>query len=232
MDGSIKERVVLVSGANRGIGSAVAAQLQQDGMQLSLGSRGARTNSTAFPDALHFDYEASDREAASLWVSATVERFGRLDAVINCAGILRSYSLEDDDETALDELWEVNVKGPLRLVRAALPRLRESGSGRVVSIVSLSGKRVVGKSPGYAMSKFALNALTHSIRFAGWESGIRATALCPGWVNTDMAAGSPIDRREMTQPKDLARVVSLLLSLPNSASVSELSVNCVLESSF
>jgi NAD(P)-dependent dehydrogenase (short-subunit alcohol dehydrogenase family) len=231
-------RVVLISGANRGIGRAIAERLYADGFTLSLGAR--RTASLApvlagmSPDrAAAHAYDASERQSAAAWVAATAKRFGRIDALVNNAGIGTNFTVEDEDESALDEMWTVNTKGPLRLIRAAFPLLKAAGAGRVVNIVSLSGKRVAGEAlTGYSMSKFATMALTHAVRYSGWEHGIRATAICPGYVATDMTADvTALPPEKMIQPGAIAALVSTVLSLPNSASVAEIPVNCRLEHS-
>ena len=130
-------------------------------------------------------------------------------------------------------LWAVNALGPLRMIRLTLPHLKACGSGRIVNVVSLSGKRVVNDGTGYAMSKFALMAVNHAARRAAWDEGVRVTALCPGWVNTDMAASAEgISRDEMCQPGDLAELVATAIALPNSAHVAELLVSCSLGEMF
>ena len=118
---------------------------------------------------------------------------------------------------------------PLRLSRAALPHLKRSGSGRIVNVVSLSGKRVRGDNAGYSMSKFAALALTHGTRRAGWQDGVRVTALCPAWGATDMASHAEVPPQEMIQPGDLCELVATVLALPNNASIAELLVNCRFE---
>jgi len=220
-------RVVMISGASRGIGAAVARRLARDGYRLSLGVRDTRLPPVGGAETcLVTRYEAGEREAGKAWVAATLDRFGRIDALVNNAGILRTVPLEEEDEAGLDEMWAINVKAPLRVIRAALPHLKQSGRGRVVNVSSLAGKRVYNAGNGYAMSKFALMALTHSVRRLGWEHGIRATALCPGLVNTDMAAGfSKLDPAGMIQPEDLAEMVAYLIALPNNAAIAEVLVN-------
>ena len=220
-------RVVMISGASRGIGAAVARRLARDGYRLSLGVRDTKLPPVGSPETcLVTRYEAGECEAPKAWVAATMERFGRIDGLVNNAGILRTVAIEDEDETGLDEMWLINVKAPLRVIRAALPHLKKSGRGRVVNVASLAGKRIYNAGNGYAMSKFALMALTHSVRRLGWEHGIRATALCPGLVNTDMAATfSPLDPAGMIQPEDLAEMVAYLIALPNNAAIAEVLVN-------
>lgn len=223
-----RDRVVMVSGAARGIGRATVEHLLAAGFRVSAGVRDAR--GLADTDRLLVRrYDAERTDSAAAWVAATVERWGALHGVVHAAGINPRFAVEDADETALDALWAVNVKGPLRLSRLALPHLRACGTGRIVTVASLSGKRVANPNAGYAMSKFAALALTHALRRAGWDDGVRATALCPGFVETDMTASAAFPRAEMTKPADLAHLVATLLLLPNTAVVAELLVNCRLE---
>lgn len=225
-------RVVMVSGANRGIGRAIAECLVRQGYTLSLGAR--RPDSLAElagEHSLAHAYDALHLASAEDWVQDTVDRFGRIDGLINNAGILLDARLEEGDEAAFERLWQVNVRGPLRLTRLALPHLKHSGAGRVVNLVSLSGKRAKGDNAGYAMSKFAAMALSHATRRAGWEHGVRVCAVCPSFVATDMttAARDVVPGKEMIQPEDLAELVATVVALPNTASVAELLINCRFE---
>lgn len=222
-------RVAMVSGAARGIGRAVVERLLASGFRVSAGVRAARglTGSDAL---LAHRYDAEQAGSAEAWVAATQARFGAIHALVNAAGINPVATLTDPDETALDAMWAVNVKGPLRVIRAALPALKACGEGRVVNVASLSGKRVANANIGYAMSKFALTALTHAVRREGWDHGVRATSLCPGFVATDMTADvASFPRARMSDPRDLAVLVETVLRLPNTASVAELLVNCRFE---
>jgi NAD(P)-dependent dehydrogenase (short-subunit alcohol dehydrogenase family) len=233
--GRATKKVAMISGANRGIGHAITRQLGQQGYALSLGVRNpAGFDSSAFSgpgdDLLVCPYEATDPQAGQAWLDATLRQFGRLDILVNAAGILKKVTLADGAESDLDAMLDVNVKGPFRLIQAALPALRQSGQGRVVNIASLSGKRVRNDNVGYQMSKFALVALSHAVRAAAWNDGVRSLALCPGFVKTDMSIGATaMPREEMTSPEDLARLVGLIVELPNTASISELLVNCSYE---
>lgn len=225
---AVDGRVVMVSGASRGIGRAVATRLHEAGFAIS---GGMRRPDPAFDGQrmMAHRYSAEEAGSAEAWVAATLARFGRIDALVNAAGINPKVRVRDEGEDLLDEMWRVNVKGPLRVIRAALPHLEKSGCGRVVNLGSLSGKRVAS-NVGYAMSKFALTALTHGVRREGRDAGIRATVICPGYVATDMTAGeTEIPRHDMTQPGDLAEMVEMLLRLPNNAAVSELLVHCQYE---
>ena len=223
------KRVAMISGANRGIGAAIARHLRAGGWTLSLGVR-TPSSIEASADTLVQAYDARDRGSEKAWVAATVERFGRIDAVVANAGIHSTKSVIEAQDDEIDDLYEVNLKAPLRLVRAAWPFLTATGQGRVITVVSLSGKRVKTAGSGlYASSKFAALGLTHAIRQAGWAHGVRATAICPGFVATDMAAGAPGRPEDLTQPDEIGRIVAFTLDLPNNASVAEIPINWALE---
>lgn len=222
-------RVAMVSGAARGIGRATLHRLLDTGWKVSAGVR-ERRGLTESDRLMLQRYDAEESESSRAWVAATLARFGALDALVNAAGINARATLADPDETALDALWAINVKGPMRLIRAALPALRACGNGRVVNVASLSGKRVANENVGYAMSKFALIALTQAVRREGWADGVRACSVCPGFVATDMtAAVQTFPREQMSSAADVAALIDTVLSLPNNATVGEILVNCRVE---
>lgn len=231
-------RVVMISGASRGIGAGIAHRLAAEGYSLSLGVRRPaelRAKFTA-PDPARLlvsRFDALDAGSAAAWLEETVNRFGRVDALINNAGIMKPLSFTAGDESVLDELWAVNVKAPYRLIRLALPLLARSGNGRIINVASTDGKRYRDSSVSiaYALSKQALVALSHAAKFAGWEEGVRVTALCPGAVDTDLLQGLPgvMPPGKRLTPATLAEIVALLLRLPNTASIAELVVNTRLE---
>jgi NAD(P)-dependent dehydrogenase (short-subunit alcohol dehydrogenase family) len=227
-------RVVLVSGATRGIGHATAKELLEHGYALSLGARDPAQLEAAFgpvgPQLAYYRYDALDAGTASAWVESTVAQFGRIDALVNNAGINAPLTLQDDNEEMLDRLWAVNVKAPLRMTRLCLPYLEACGAGRVINLASLSGKRVRNPQVGYTMTKFALMGLTHTVRHVSWDKGVRASALCPGFVRTDLTSHTTkIAPQDMIAPETIAALVRTLIELPNNAAVAELLVNCRLE---
>jgi NAD(P)-dependent dehydrogenase (short-subunit alcohol dehydrogenase family) len=178
-------------------------------------------------------FDALDPASAESWLAATLGAFGRLDGLINNAGIMKPLSFAAGDESALDDLWAVNVKAPFRLIRLALPHLGASGHGRIINVASTDAKRYrdASVSIAYAATKHAVLALSHAAKFAGWEHGVRVTALCPGAVDTDFLAGLPgvTPAANRIAPTTLAEAVAFLLRLPNNASVAELVINARLE---
>jgi NAD(P)-dependent dehydrogenase (short-subunit alcohol dehydrogenase family) len=231
-------RTFMISGANRGLGKAIARRLLADGYNVSAGARDSDALTTTFSDAagerlLCHRYDANDAGSDRAWIEATIERFGSLDGLVNNAGIIDTASLEELTDESLDDMWAVNVKAPTRMIRLALPALRASGHGRVVNIASLSGQRVKGTfAPGYAMSKHAVIALSEAVKNAAWDDGVRVTAVCPGFVATDMTSDFGEDPATMIDADDLAELISTTMRLPNTAAVAQLNVSCRLEPGF
>ena len=224
----------MISGASRGIGLAVARNLYQAGFSLSLGVRNIEAMRKTVDDwdtsrVLISKYDAVDKETHKTWVDSTAERYGRIDGLVNNAGIMQPVSVDDGEfnEKGLDLMWSVNVKAPLSMTCLALPHLRKCGSGRVINVASLAGKAVFGNGVGYSMTKFAAVALSHATRHGGWADGVRCTALCPGYVATDLTSSiETVSLDDMISADDLAELVNTVISLSNTASVAELIVNC------
>jgi len=237
--------VVMVSGANRGVGLAITRNLLARGYRVSAGARNVDALRSALDSELAVlgddspsrlllnDYDALAARSDERWVDNTMATFGRLDVVVNNAGILDENNLESLSMDALDLLIDVNVKGPLRMTQLTLPHLRASGAGRIVNVSSLSGLRVKGTfAPGYAMTKHAVIALGEATKNLAWDDGVRVTAVCPGFIATDMIDHLGNDPETIINPADLAELIATTIALPNSASVAQLAVSCRLESHF
>lgn len=229
------DRVVMISGASRGIGLAIAKTLHAKGYSVSAGARNIDTLKQALSEEagdrlVCAAYDAGDRASHETWLETTLQSFGRLDALVNNAGTSNSFSIEAGDEADLDALWTINVKGPLFLTRICLPHLKSAGSGRIINVASLSGKRVRNENIAYNMTKHAMMALTHGTRRIGWDHGVRATAICPSFVATDLTADvTKVSQAEMIDPNDLAELAATAIALPNTAVMAEMLVNCRLE---
>ena len=235
-------RKILISGASRGIGKAIALKLLKEGHSLSLGVREREDlfNTKLDPKSNNSEkflvhaYDATDQDSSKKWVEKTVETFKNIDTVIHCAGIFKRTNLlfKDNEMKDIEDLWKVNVMGPWILTKHAWKYLSLSNSARIIVLVSMSGKRSKGNLCGYSMSKFALMSLCQTMRNEGWGNGIRVTAICPGWVNTDMAKEiNHFPKNDMIQSNDIASICSTLLNLPNSSVPFEIALNCQLETS-
>ena len=233
-------RKILISGASRGIGKAISLRLLKEGHSLSLGVRNKEDliNTELDPKInnpesfLVHSYDANDIKTSKKWVEKTVKTFKNIDTIIHCAGIFKRTNLlfNDNEMKDIEDLWKVNVMGPWILTKHAWKYLSQSNSGRIIVLVSMSGKRSKSNLASYSMSKFALMSLCQTMRNEGWERDIRVTAICPGWVNTDMAKEiNHFPKKDMTQSDDIARICSNLLDLPNSSVPFEIALNCQLE---
>ena len=229
-------RVVMLSGATKGIGAAIAERLHGDGFRLSLGARKpAELAAELRADServLCVPYDAFDGLAGGRkWVAATVERFGRIDALVNNAGMQVRSGFETASEDEFDAIMDVNAKAPFMLTQAAWPHLKAAGKAKVVNIVSLSGVRVKPTTSAlYAMTKHAALAMSHSLRQLGWQYGIRVTAILPGAVVTPMTTDkTDVDHDKMMDAETIADGVAYVLAQPQKASVAVLPINAVAE---
>lgn len=233
------KKVVMITGADGGIGQCIAREMAASGYFVSLGALDRSALQSLFgpetQDSLYATFDAFDPQSACDWVDATAQKFGRIDALVNAAGLAERVTLLDENDDALDRLWQVNAKAPLRMTRLCLPHLEAVGEGRIVNLVSLAGKRVKNAAVGYAMTKYALMAVTQSTRTLCWDKGIRCTAICPGWVRTPMseqAKDPSVSPDDMTKPETIAELVRTAIELPNEAAIADISVNCEFEDVF
>ncbi len=233
-------RKILISGANRGIGKAIALKLLKEGHLISLGVRKKKNliNTPLDPKLnnperfIVHEYEATDKRSSKEWITKTIKTFKSIDTVIHCAGIFNRTKLifDDSEMKDIENIWKVNVMGPWILTKDAWNYLSIGNSGRIIVLVSMSGKRSKGNLASYSMSKFALMSLCQTMRNEGWNKGIRVTAICPGWVNTDMAKEiNQFPKKDMTQANDIANICSNLLKLPKNSVPFEIALNCQLE---
>lgn len=210
-------RTALVSGANRGIGFEIVRQLARLGVLAVIGARdpkdGMRAAEQLQSEGLDIPVVALDvdKETAAAEAVAEVKRlYGRLDVLVNNAGILIdgpggfNASLFDLTADTVRRTFETNLIGPIRLIQAAVPLMREQGYGRIVNLSSGAGQLAEMGSgfPAYRMSKTALNALTRIAAAELSGTNIKVNAMCPGWVRTDM--GGPEATRSVEEGADTA----------------------------
>ncbi len=233
-------RTILISGANSGIGLEIAHKQLQEGNRVSVGVRNLESIEGSIIDPQKWPkeqlisniYDALDENSSKNWISNTLKSFGSFDTLINSAGILSKvpFLYKDDDLDEIEKTMKINFLAVWELTRLCWKNLSSSNNGRVISIVSMSGKRSKGDLAAYSCSKFALMSICQTMRNIGWEKGIRVTVICPSWVNTKMATGvKTIDKKDMTQPEDISEICSTLLKLPKQSIPFEININCNLE---
>ncbi len=193
-----EERVALVSGGNRGIGLEVCRQLADKGYTVVLGSRdqeNGREAAEKLGGGVHArQLDVSDAESVDRLAAGIEEEFGRLDVLVNNAGISNDdgQSGVEADLDRVRESLEVNLLGAWRLSEAAIPLMKRNNYGRIVNISSGLGalEDMGGGQPAYRISKTALNALTRILSSELRGAGILVNSICPGWVQTDMGGQS------------------------------------------
>ena len=192
---STSERVGIVTGAARGQGLAIVQRLLAEGFQVIACDLPDADLSHA-QDAGAFCQEL-DVTSSSGWaelVAAADQRFGRIDVLINNAGVLRRIALEDEEEAAFTRTWEVNCLGPFLGVQAVLPYLLASDSAVIVNTCSTAALIGFSHHAAYSSSKWALRGLTQSLALELGPKGIRVNAVMPGAVETPMLSPETVQR--------------------------------------
>lgn len=236
----MKERpVAIVTGAGRGIGRAIAVALAQDGYKVALIARSRDqlesvaveiTRSVKPAAGLEpevFSVDIADYDAARKTAESIVRRLGRVDVLVNNAGQWVAGMLEVDGKQ-FQHLLAVNVTGALAFIQAVAATMKKQGHGHIFNMASRAGKVAFKEEGAYDASKFALVGLSESLYKELSSPGVKVTALCPSWTDTDMAreANTPLSSGEMIQPEDLAKTIRWLLSLSPAACVKEVLIEC------
>jgi 3-oxoacyl-[acyl-carrier protein] reductase len=204
----------LVTGGSSGIGLAIAAMLREEGYGLTLAARKLERLEAA-RDELDAEVVRADvtvEDDCARAVAAHVARYGGLDVLVNSAGVGIAGTLAETTTKAWDLQQSVNLRGAFLVTRAALPHLRET-KGYVVNLASIAGTLPTPGLGAYGASKAALIALTRTLDREEADNGVRATAICPAFVDTPMAAWTGIPGEEMIAPGDCAEIVRALLRL-------------------
>jgi NAD(P)-dependent dehydrogenase (short-subunit alcohol dehydrogenase family) len=221
-------QAALVTGGSSGIGLAIARMLRAEGYELTLASRRREKIEAAAAElgAHAVAADVSNEEDAARLVAEHRERFGRLDMLVNSAGVGVAGNLDQLQTKHWDLQLGVNLRGLFLVTRETIPLLRES-RGRIVNLASIAG---TGPTPGlaaYGASKAAVISLTHSLNGELDGDGVRAIAICPAFVDTPMAEWTGIPSEELIQPDDCAEIVRMCLRLSPHARVPQVVVERV-----
>jgi 3-oxoacyl-[acyl-carrier protein] reductase len=218
--GALTDHVAIITGGSSGIGLAIAAAVAAEGMAVAIGAR----DSTRLKQAviglqdsgvvvLAVPTDVAVAAQVERLVAKTVERFGRIDLLVNSAGTYREGDIDEMGEAEWDAVQAVNLKGAFLCTKAVLPIMKRQRSGYIVNIASVAGKTGFGGASAYCASKFGMIGLTESLLEEGAAHHIRATAICPGYVDTPMVAGVSVPGSEMIPPEDIGQLVVGLLKL-------------------
>jgi NADP-dependent 3-hydroxy acid dehydrogenase YdfG len=229
---SLEGKVALVTGASRGIGAAVARALAAEGVRLALASRSG--DDLGLDSAVARQCDVRRPDDLEILVAEAAERFGGIDILVANAGVGAYGPFIDLPPDQLEEMIDVNVKGTLYAVRAALPHLLESDAADIVTLASEAGRRGLPLEAVYCASKFAQVGFTRALEHELREQGVRCSNVCPGGVATDFAMGRgrtpdmPALTGMMT-PEDVAAVVLFVISRPRNHRILETAFRPVAE---
>jgi NADP-dependent 3-hydroxy acid dehydrogenase YdfG len=240
MAGTLSGRVALITGASSGIGEGAAIALAAAGAHVAVSARradrlenlvqrivGAGGKAIALPGDVA-------REPIALQVVAdTIARLGRLDILVNSAGVIQAGGVEKADTAEWRRVMDINLMATLYTCSAAIPHMRARGSGDIINISSTAGRRAAAIFGPYSASKFALTAMTEGMRQEVGGYGIRVCIVEPGATTTEVSEGltDPKFREAIRQhvskpgamkPEDVADAIVFVVSLPPRANVSEL----------
>lgn len=193
MSAGIEGKVVVITGASSGLGEAAARHLAERGARVALAAR--RTErlealadeiTESGGEALPVTTDVTEREQVQALVDAAVDKFGRIDVMLNNAGIMPASRLDQLKVDEWDQMIDVNLKGVLYGIAAALPYMREQSSGHIINVASDAGHKVHPTEAVYAATKHAVRAISEGLRQEVKPYGLRTTIISPGAVESEL----------------------------------------------
>jgi NADP-dependent 3-hydroxy acid dehydrogenase YdfG len=234
----IENKVIAITGASSGIGEATALLLAERGAKVVLGARGSDRLKTladriaaAGGDVVYAPTDVKRRGDVSNLVKLACERFGRLDVLFSNAGVMPVSPLDDLRVDDWDEMIDINIKGVLYGIAAALPVFREQGFGHFINTASTAGHKTVPNQSVYSGTKFAVRAISEGLRQEAGDK-LRVTIISPGFVRTNFAerVTSPEVRSQLEASRDkfamppeaIARAIAFAIEQPDDVDVNEI----------
>lgn len=237
----LDSKIVAITGASSGIGEATALELAARGAAVVLGARrtdrldalAARIR-TEGGRAETLEVDVARRADVERLVNLAVDRFGRLDVLVSNAGVARIAPLSDLDVDDWDAMIDVNLRGVLHGIAAALPVFRSQGHGHLVTTVSTSGLKIVPTQAVYAGTKNAVRTLLEALRQESTDGVLRTTSISPGFVRTELVdhVEDPEQRTQARQamdalgisPEAVARAIAFAVEQPDDVEIGELTI--------
>lgn len=238
MTEGIAGKVVVITGASSGLGAATARRLSRDGATVVLAARRldrvqalAEELTATGGKALAVETDVVDRDQVQQLVDRTVKSYGRIDVMLNNAGLMPLSPLERLKVDEWDQMIDVNIKGVLYGIAATLPYMKQQKSGHIINVSSVAGHKIIPSGAVYCATKFAVRALSEGLRQEVKPYNIRTTIISPGAVATellDRISESDIEaavraRTSFAIPADsFARMVAFAISQPEDVDVNEI----------
>lgn len=220
--GKKKKRVIVITGATRGIGYAIAKELEKDNMVISIGRKKHKKRMPG----IFIKCDVTKEEDVKKTIQAIIKKFGRIDVLINCAGVMLYNDLTKATEKEFDVSFSVNVKGLFLMCREVLPHMRDQESGYIINISSVRGVTAAPNKGIYSATKFAVRSLTETIFLENREYGIKTTSVCPGIIWTESTKEGlkkeGLSKKDVLSEDDIVKTIKYLLSLSPKAYVREI----------
>jgi acetoacetyl-CoA reductase len=225
----LEDMVVVVTGASRGLGRAIAEELGREGAKVVVNYSRSKEPAEELVnqlsenggEAIAVQADVSDAEQAERLINETIEKFGRIDVLVNNAGINRDKTLKKLSVEDWDTVIQVDLNSAFYTVHAALPHMTEAGGGKIINMSSFVGEAGNIGQANYAAAKAGLLGFTKTAAKELARNNITVNAICPGFIETDMVANIPEDAREKLlktvplgrfgQPNEIARAVRYLV---------------------
>jgi len=228
-------KVAFITGASAGIGAAVARSLSAEGVKLGLASR--RGADLGLPEAAGLTCEVRELAQVEAAVAETADRFGGIDIVVANAGVGSYHPFGEEPLEHIEQMIDVNLKGTIYAIRAALPHLKRSQAADVITLASEAGRRGIPGEAVYCASKFGQVGLTRALDGELRPLGIRATNVCPGGVATEFALADGYGRPQhvlegMMTAEHVAEVVLFVLTRPHGMRILETAFRPMKEASW
>jgi len=226
---SLKDRTAMVTGASSGMGAAIARTLAGEGVAVTIAARRpdklqqvADEIAAAGGTALAVPTDVTDEPAVEALFKAATGRFGRLDLLVNCAGVPQATRIEDMRLAEWRAVLDANLTSAFLCGREAMKLMKPQKRGRIISIGSVAARSPRPDAAAYVSAKYGLDGLTRSLALDGRDHGVAVSVLHPGFTVTGFGPGADggVGRNAM-DPKDIARIVVLMASLPDEQNLLE-----------
>ncbi len=236
---SIKEKVIIISGASSGIGEATTRRLAQEGAKLIIGARREdrlKQLVASLPGA-EISYQITDvtkPEDMEALAKAALDKYGRIDVIYNNAGVMPTANLSECHRDEWKQMLDINIMGVLNGIAAVLPTMKKQKSGHIITTDSVAGHVVYPGSAVYCGTKFAVRAIMEGLRQEERENNIRSTIISPGLVSTELykTISDPQARETLRKaaqipgvgltPDQIADAVAYAIGTPDTVAVSEI----------
>ncbi len=228
-------KVVLITGSSRGIGRAIALRFAREGLQTVLVARDTEKLSTVAasvrkmgaPDPLVFPLDLRSEQQLEGLVQRVMEQYGRIDVLVNNAGVMFLKPLGELSLEEFDQMIQVNLRAVFYLTKLVLPQMIKRGEGgNIINIASLAGKNGFKTGTGYCASKWALRGFASSLLQEVREHNIRVVTIFPGSVDTELGRGNPshtgTPAANKMKPEDVAEIVYQAYAIPERVTLSEI----------